>query len=248
MYYYYHYFCCCCCGRRYSYSIMLLLFPNHRLMASDDAAYNSTVLPLAFSSVLSNTQNLDNRSTAERPSTVSNDTSTALGAIILGIVFLLGVPGNLFIIWSILARARKRSITTLLILNLACADGLLMALTIFFVVYLVKQSWVFGNTMCKVLFYLCNANMYASILLITLMSVYRLVAVVLPQRLSALTGRKTVLRLIAALWLLVPLISVPAVVFREEREDRDEKGTPRLVCAVNHTESGDVSDRGLGIL
>ncbi|KAL0201131.1 hypothetical protein M9458_004318, partial [Cirrhinus mrigala] len=47
------------------------------------------------------------------------------GALILSIVFLLGVPGNLFIIWSILARARKRSVTTLLILNLAFADGFL---------------------------------------------------------------------------------------------------------------------------
>ncbi|XP_035287367.1 leukotriene B4 receptor 2b [Anguilla anguilla] len=210
-------------------------------MAPNDAAYNSTARPVPLSTLASNPlirafTNSTPTVEPEDPSTVSNDTSTAVGAFILSLVFLLGVPGNLFIIWSILARARKkRSVTTLLILNLACADGCLMALTIFFVVYLVKQTWVFGNGMCKALFYLCNANMYASIMLITLMSVQRLVAVVWPRRMSALSGRRTILRLLAALWLLVLLISVPAVVFREEREDTGENGRHRLVCAANHT-------------
>ncbi|TKS79452.1 Leukotriene B4 receptor 1 [Collichthys lucidus] len=78
-------------------------------------------------------ESLFNNTNPEDESVVSNDFSTTLGALILGFVFLLGVPGNLFIVWSILARIRRRSVTTLLILNLACADGFLMALTIFFV-------------------------------------------------------------------------------------------------------------------
>ncbi|KAJ8366260.1 hypothetical protein AAFF_G00363410 [Aldrovandia affinis] len=113
----------------------------------------------------------------EDKNVVSNNRSALLAAFILSLAFLLGVPGNLFIVWSILARARKRSVTTLLILNLACADGFLMALSVFFVVYLATQSWLFGSAMCKVLFYLCLANMYASILLITLLSLHRLVVV-----------------------------------------------------------------------
>ncbi|KAJ8268565.1 hypothetical protein COCON_G00137370 [Conger conger] len=212
-------------------------------MAPNNSVHKTTGWPLALTSPPSHSLILDNLTTTVEPedkSTVSNDTSAAIGAFILGIVFLLGVPGNLFIIWSILVRARKRSITTLLILNLACADGFLMALTIFFVVYLVKQSWVFGNPMCKALFYLCNTNMYASILLITLMSLHRLVAVVLPQRLSALTGRRTVLRLIAVVWLLAPLMAVPAALFREERVDTGENNKDRTVCAANHTETEDL--------
>uniref|UniRef100_A0A671WA12 Leukotriene B4 receptor 2b n=2 Tax=Sparus aurata TaxID=8175 RepID=A0A671WA12_SPAAU len=171
----------------------------------------------------------------EHDSVVSNDFSTALGAFILGLVFLLGVPGNLFIVWSILARIRRRSVTTLLILNLACADGLLMALTIFFIVYLAKQTWVFGEVMCKGLFYLCNSNMYASIFLITLMSVHRLVVVVFPRRVSAKLTRKVVTRVIAGMWMVVFLFAIPSIVFREVREDKDEKNRLRLVCAPNHT-------------
>lgn len=171
----------------------------------------------------------------EDKSLVSNDFSTTLGALILGIVLLLGVPGNLFIVWSILARIRRHSVTTFLILNLACADGFLMALTIFFIVYLAKQSWVFGNPMCKILFYLCNTNMYASIFLITLMSVHRFVAVVFPTKVSRVASARIAKRVVAGMWVLVFLISIPSVVFRSIREDDDEKGKDRFVCAPNHT-------------
>ncbi|KAE8290595.1 Leukotriene B4 receptor 1 [Larimichthys crocea] len=176
-----------------------------------------------------------NNTNPEDESVVSNDFSTTLGALILGLVFLLGVPGNLFIVWSILARIRRRSVTTLLILNLACADGFLMALTIFFVVYLAKQTWVFGNAMCKGLFYLCNANMYASIFLITLMSVHRLVAVVFPRKARVLTSKKVVRRVILGMWVLVLLISIPSLVFRDVDIDKNEYNKTRLVCAPKHT-------------
>jgi len=183
--------------------------------------------------------------TIEDKSVVSNDFSTGLGAIILGLVFLLGVPGNLFIVWSILARIRRRSVTTLLILNLACADGLLMALTIFFIIYLAKQSWIFGDAMCKCLFYLCNANMYASIFLITLMSVHRMVVVLFPRRLSHRITRKVVIRVIVGMWVFVMLIALPSLVFRDVREDQDEQKRTRSVCAPNHTTPREVSIVGL---
>lgn len=177
-------------------------------------------------------------STTENPeddSLVSNDFSTTLGALILGLVFLLGVPGNFFIVWSILARIRRHSVTTFLILNLACADGFLMALTVFFVIYLAKQSWIFGNPMCKALFYLCNTNMYASIFLITLMSVHRFVAVVLPTKVSLIASPRIAKRVVLGMWVLVFIISIPSLVFRNIREDDDEYGRPRMVCAPNHT-------------
>ncbi|XP_019962373.1 leukotriene B4 receptor 1-like [Paralichthys olivaceus] len=174
-------------------------------------------------------------SNLEDDSVVSNDFSTSFGAIILGLVCLLGVPGNFFIVWSILARIRQRSVTTILILNLACADGFLMILTIFFIVYLAKQTWVFGNALCKGLFYLCNSNMYASIFLITLMSVHRMVAVVFPMKLPSVASKKIVRRVIVTMWVMVLLIALPSLVFRDVREDNNERNTTRRVCAPNHT-------------
>lgn len=183
---------------------------------------------------------LNSTHSAANETIVDNQVGTAMGALILGLVFLLGFPGNLFIIWSILARARKQSITTLLILNLAIADGSLMALTPFFIIYLVMKKWVFGNVMCKILFYLCLVNMYASIQLIMLMSVYRLVAVLWPQRVSAITGQRTVLRMLAVVWVLVMVASVPAIIFRRVETTDDDRG----VCDSFHDANSHVSERG----
>ncbi|XP_052476171.1 leukotriene B4 receptor 1-like isoform X1 [Carassius gibelio] len=174
-----------------------------------------------------------NKTNRTDDSIVSNTISVTFGALILSIVFLLGVPGNLFIIWSILARARKRSVTTLLILNLACADGCLMCLTIFFIIYLAKQNWIFGSVMCKLLFYLCNTNMYASIMIITIMSLQRLVAVMWPTYLNACTRRRTVIVVLGGLWIVVFLLALPALMFREEIKNYNGKN--RTVCATHHT-------------
>lgn len=173
--------------------------------------------------------------TTEDHSVVSNDYSTTLGALILGVVFLLGVPGNLFIIWSILARIKRRSVTTILILNLACADSFIMLLSILFIVYLAMQTWVYGAFMCKTIFYLCNTNMYASIFLIMLMSLHRMAVLVLPRRFSAKLSRNVVIRVIVAMWMLVMVFAIPSAVFRDVREDIDDKMKLRLVCAPNHT-------------
>uniref|UniRef100_I3KDB7 Leukotriene B4 receptor 2b n=1 Tax=Oreochromis niloticus TaxID=8128 RepID=I3KDB7_ORENI len=156
------------------------------------------------------------------------------------LVFLLGVPGNLFVVWSILARCRQRSVTTLLILNLACADGFLMALSIFFIILLALRTWIFGNAMCKIVFYLCNSNMYASVFLITLMSVNRLLAVVFPHTLYHLITRKVVRRVILGTWVLVIVMSIPSLVFRDVKEVTDEMNQTTYLCAPNHTNIADV--------
>ncbi|XP_011484464.2 leukotriene B4 receptor 1 [Oryzias latipes] len=179
-----------------------------------------------------------NTTVHEDDSAVNNNFSTTVGALILSLVFLLGVPGNFFIVWSILARIKRRSVTTLLILNLAFADGFIMVLTIFFIIYLAKKKWIFGVAMCKGLFYLCNTNMYASIFLITLMSVHRMVAVLFPQKLSYLVTRKIVRRVIGGMWMLVMVIAIPSLVFRNVIEvSDDETNQKKLVCESNHTQA-----------
>ncbi|XP_045068608.1 leukotriene B4 receptor 1-like isoform X1 [Coregonus clupeaformis] len=207
--------------------------------SSSLSLFSSSTPPILFLSASNHILNTTMSVFAANQSIVGNTTSTTVGSLILGLVFLLGVPGNLFIIWSILARARRRSVTTLLILNLAAADGSLMALTPFFIVYLVK-SWIFGNIMCKILFYLCLANMYASIQLIMLMSLHRLVAVVWPRRVAALAGRKAVLRGVLVLWILVLVASIPVLLFRGQLMATYPNGRSRMVCESLHKQQSQV--------
>ncbi|XP_043952849.1 leukotriene B4 receptor 2a [Gambusia affinis] len=176
-----------------------------------------------------------NSSCAVNESIVSTKAATVTGTLILSLVFLLGLPGNLFVIWSILARARKQSVTTILILNLAIADGSLMALTPFFIVYLAMMEWKMGTVMCKVLFYLCLANMYASIQLIMLMSIYRLVSIVWPQRISVITSKRIITRVLAVIWVFVMVASIPALIYRDARRNKENK----TVCDSFHDKDPD---------
>ncbi|XP_053475042.1 leukotriene B4 receptor 2a [Ictalurus furcatus] len=184
---------------------------------------------LNFSSRLSNTT-----STSATTTILSSKEGTIVAAVILSIAFLLGIPGNLFVIWSIVARTRRPSVTTTLILNLACADGMLMLLTPFFVIYLVQRSWLFGQTMCKVLYYFCCANMYASIFLITLMSLHRLVAVVWPHRLATSSMRNAVRQTLLVIWILALALAVPVLKFR----DISNSTAGKIVCDCLHDKPG----------
>ncbi|KAL0970104.1 hypothetical protein UPYG_G00237180 [Umbra pygmaea] len=193
------------------------------------AMSNDRLSPNSFDQILLN-------ATEDSNSIVNDSPSTTAGALILLTVFLFGFPGNLFIIWSVLLRARRRSVTTLLILNLAVADGLLMSITPFFVVFLFKRSWVFGLAMCKIIFYMCVANMYTSIHLIMLMSLHRLVVVVWPRRVAALVGRKRILRGVLVLWILVLVASIPPLLFRGLKYHND---TNRQKCESIHQKWND---------
>uniref|UniRef100_A0A9J8B6J5 G-protein coupled receptors family 1 profile domain-containing protein n=1 Tax=Cyprinus carpio carpio TaxID=630221 RepID=A0A9J8B6J5_CYPCA len=163
---------------------------------------------------------------------VRNSAVSVSGALILCLFLPIGVSGNLLIIWSILARTRHRSITTLLILNLAFADGFVMLLMPFFIVYWFKRNWIFTLPLCKILLYLCSANMYASIFLITLMSLHRMVAVVWWNHAGVLTERRAIIRVLVGLWIFALGISVPNPVFYTTF--RSELEPTFLMCSCKH--------------
>ncbi|KAJ7313049.1 hypothetical protein JRQ81_004314 [Phrynocephalus forsythii] len=110
---------------------------------------------------------------------LSSSTSSVTGIVFLLLAATIGLPGNLFVIWSILWKMKptQRSVTCVLVVNLAVADGVVLFLTPFFVVFLIFKNWLFGVAICKGVYYLCCINMFASIFIITLMSIDRCLAV-----------------------------------------------------------------------
>lgn len=84
--------------------------------------------------------------------------------------------------------------------------------------------------------------MYASIQLIMLMSLHRLVAVVWPRRVAALAGRKAVLRWVLVLWILVLVASIPALLFRHQLTATYPNRRSRMVCESFHKQQSQVSD------
>ncbi|XP_076872277.1 leukotriene B4 receptor 1 [Brachyhypopomus gauderio] len=141
--------------------------------------------------------------------------SNQIGAVILVLAFVFGFPGNLFVVWSVLCRVRQRSVTCLLVLNLAVADALVLLCAPFFLRYLIGgRGWEFGDATCKLVHYLCCVNMYVSIYLICLMSVDRWVAVCKPFVSHRLRSSRTIYLAMLGIWTMAFLLSLPMPFYR----------------------------------
>ncbi|XP_029001256.2 delta-type opioid receptor-like [Betta splendens] len=134
---------------------------------------------------------------------------TAAACAILGLCFLLGAPGNLLVIWTILRHVRKRSHTVVLILHLAAADLLVVAPLPLWI-YSLARSWVFGEAFCKALVYVISVCMFSSIFFITLMSVERFLAICYPLEMQRWKGTRAMNAGPVLLWLLALPLGVPS--------------------------------------
>ncbi|KAK5915086.1 hypothetical protein CesoFtcFv8_000715 [Champsocephalus esox] len=130
--------------------------------------------------------------------------------VILGLSFLIGAPGNLLVIWTILRHVKQRSHTVLLILHLAVAD-LLVLITLPLWIYSLAHYWVFGEAFCKAMVFMINACMYSSVFFITLMSVERFVAVRYPFASAGWKRKKALDKVLLVLWTAAFLFSIPVI-------------------------------------
>lgn len=141
--------------------------------------------------------------------------SAQVGIAILTLAFALGFPGNLFVVWSVLCRVKKRSVTCVLVLNLALADAFVLLSAPLFLRYLIGgRGWEFGSAACKTVHYLSNVNMYVSIYLICLMSMDRWLAVSKPFLSQRMRTKRSLLALLMAVWILAFLLSLPMPFYR----------------------------------
>lgn len=147
---------------------------------------------------------------------------TAVACVILGLSFLVGAPGNLLVIWTIMRHVKKRSHTVVIILHLAVAD-LLVLITLPLWIYSLAHSWVFGEDLCKAMVFMINACMYSSVFLITLMSVERFLAVRYPFASAGWKRKKALSKVLLTLWIAAFLFSIPVIPTQVVGEDSGEE-------------------------
>ncbi|KAK7115739.1 hypothetical protein V1264_001558 [Littorina saxatilis] len=95
----------------------------------------------------------------------------ALFSTLFCIVGLVGMAGNVLVVYIVLNdKKMRKSVTNLLILNLAVADSLLMVFGVPEIVqFMLDRGWLLGGVACKVNRSVLVAALYASVL--TLVSV-----------------------------------------------------------------------------
>ncbi|XP_053449515.1 leukotriene B4 receptor 1 [Nycticebus coucang] len=155
-----------------------------------------------------------------------------LAITLLSVALAVGLPGNSFVVWSILTRLRKRSVTALLVLNLALADLAVLLTAPFFLHFLAQGTWRFGVAGCCLCHYICGVSMYASVLLITAMSLDRSLAVARPFVSQKLRTKTIARRVLAGIWVMSFLMATPVLRYRRVILASNNRS---LVCSLKYT-------------
>lgn len=141
----------------------------------------------------------------------------AFGAHLLpplySLVFVIGLVGNILVVLVLLQYKKLKSITSIYLLNLAVSDLLLLFTLPFWVDYSLKDNWVFGNGMCKLLSGFYYAGLYGEIFFIILLTIDRYLAIV--HAVFALWARTVAFSIISSIvsWVLAIMAALPAFYF-----------------------------------
>ncbi|XP_030622059.1 leukotriene B4 receptor 1-like [Chanos chanos] len=146
-------------------------------------------------------------------------------SMILGLCFVLGVPGNVTVLAVLIQRLKGDNFTFRLMLSLAVSD-LLTLLTLPVWICALLWGWIFGLGLCKFLSYLIYWSLYSSVMNVTLLSAQRYVQVLYPNRWSKL-GNPVRLALLLSTWVVGGVLAAPALVHRQVRR---YDGEPKLYC------------------
>lgn len=121
-----------------------------------------------------------------------------IGSAVLGICFLLGIPGNILVVVLILQNFKRDNFTLHLMLNLAVSD-ILCLLNTPLLIYNFLLDWHIGGALCKTHYFFIYLSVYVSVLSVTLISVHRYVFVLYPHKWAKL-GQKGEKALLLFLW------------------------------------------------
>ncbi|CAF1623926.1 unnamed protein product, partial [Didymodactylos carnosus] len=100
--------------------------------------------------------------------------------ILFVLITIIGVIGNGFVLICILSKDMKtrRSPTNLLLMNMSCADLLLLIFNVFDIVQLARDSswptrWMLGEALCKIVRFSQVVGCYVSVQTLFVISVER---------------------------------------------------------------------------
>lgn len=141
----------------------------------------------------------------------------AFGAQLLpplySVVFVIGLIGNILVALVLMQYKRLRSMTSIYLLNLAISDLIFLFTLPFWIDYKVKDDWIFGDAMCKLLSGFYFMGLYSEIFFIVLLTIDRYLAIV--HAVFALRARTVTFGIVTSIvtWVLAILASVPGLYF-----------------------------------
>lgn len=138
-----------------------------------------------------------------------------LSMVILGLTFLLGLPGNGLVLW-VAGLKMQRTVNTVWFLHLTLADFLCCLSLPFSLAHLVLQGyWPYGWFLCKFIPSIIILNMFASVFLLTAISLDRCLMVLRPIWCQNHRSVRTAFAICGCIWMVSFAMCIPVFVYRE---------------------------------
>jgi hypothetical protein len=134
-------------------------------------------------------------------------------SILLFIVLLIGLIGNVLVIYVVLNYGRLKTVTNTYLLHLALSDLVFLSGIPFFISSIITRSWIFGSFICKIFFLTQGVNQYTSIIILALLSFDRFLAVCHSAKSITWRSRVNPNILLILIWIFSFLLMLPIIIF-----------------------------------
>lgn len=126
------------------------------------------------------------------------------------LITIIGIAGNSIVIYVIIARNNMRTITNLLLLNLAMADIAFVMICPPLTAYQkATTNWPFGEILCKLMHYVINVTVYVTIYTLVLIAAIRYMTIVHNQKTVKIRTRGNVVIIMACIWAIMLVVNIP---------------------------------------
>ncbi|KAG1927152.1 mu-type opioid receptor [Pimephales promelas] len=157
-----------------------------------------------------------NSSRCDRTAELDKGATPVVVAIIIttlySIVCVLGLVGNVLVMYVIIRYTKMKTATNIYIFNLALADALATSTLPFQSVNYLMGTWPFGDILCKIVMSIDYYNMFTSIFTLTTMSVDRYIAVCHPVKALDFRTPRNAKIVNVCNWILSSAIGLPVMV------------------------------------
>ncbi|KAK2852109.1 hypothetical protein Q5P01_008385 [Channa striata] len=130
--------------------------------------------------------------------------------------FLFSISLNSVILYRSLCRTKRWNASLIYMVNLASTD-FMYGLSLPFLVasYIMRDSWIFGDFMCRLVRFLFYFNLYCSIFFLTCISVHRYLGICHPMKVITLETKKAVKCTCIVVWIVVFALTCPIFRFAQ---------------------------------
>lgn len=152
--------------------------------------------------------------------------------IIFGAIFVVGVVGNLLLVFTVTLNRVMRTNPNVFLVSLSVGDFLLLLISVPFTatIYTIHE-WNFGDAMCKVNVFMQSLSLGVSIFTLAAVSGDRFIAVVFPIASYKWSTMRRTLQICAVLWVVSLVLAVPDLVLANVGQF-EETDRPLLVCKL----------------